>query len=97
MDTPARARTAKVVLIGDSGAGKSCLHSRWCVNNFSNAYAATLGCSYQSKTVTVDGQEITLQLWDTAGKSLTLSHPDIISELTHALLPHSQGRNGSAL
>jgi len=68
MEQPARPRTAKVVLIGDSGTGKSALHQRYMTNTFSREYTATLGCSYQAKTIEIDGVQLTLQLWDTAGK-----------------------------
>jgi Ras-related protein Rab-9A len=66
---PPRPRTAKIVLIGDSGTGKSALHQRYMTNRFSREYTATLGCSYQAKTIDVNGVQLSLQLWDTAGKS----------------------------
>lgn len=58
----------KVVLLGDSSVGKTCLLRRFVRNDFSSDYKATIGADFLSKDVDVDGCKVTLQIWDTAGQ-----------------------------
>ncbi|XP_060926684.1 ras-related protein rab7 isoform X2 [Limanda limanda] len=59
--------SVKVVLIGNSGVGKSSFMNRYVNHRFTNMYRATIGTDFLSKTVNLDGATVTLQLWDTAG------------------------------
>ncbi|KAM9409257.1 ras-related protein rab7 [Pholidichthys leucotaenia] len=59
--------TLKIILIGDSGVGKSSFVNRYVNHRFTSMYRATIGADFLSKTVTVDGDPVTLQMWDTAG------------------------------
>jgi len=63
-------RTAifKVVVLGESGVGKTSLLVRYIQNNFSIATKSTIGSDFLSKEIEVDGKPITLQIWDTAGQ-----------------------------
>lgn len=60
----------KVVLIGDSGVGKSNLLSRFSRNEFSLESRSTIGVEFATGciTVVVDGKVIKAQIWDTAGQ-----------------------------
>ena len=58
----------KIVVIGDSGTGKSNLVLRYTKNEFSLETQTTIGVELVPKTVTVDGKIIKAQLWDTAGQ-----------------------------
>lgn len=59
----------KIVLIGDSGVGKSNLLSRFTKNEFNLESKATIGVEFATKTVTAEnGQTIKAQIWDTAGQ-----------------------------
>jgi GTPase SAR1 family protein len=59
----------KVIVVGDSGCGKSCLIQRYLTNEFMDDYTVTLGVEYHSKTVKIDGSiSVKLQFWDTAGQ-----------------------------
>lgn len=58
----------KVVLIGDSGVGKSNLLSRFTRNEFNSETNATIGVEFATKSVEVDGTIIKAQIWDTAGQ-----------------------------
>jgi small GTP-binding protein len=61
--------TAKVVLAGDSGVGKTCVLVRFAQNEFlSVPYISTIGVDFKSKVVNVEGTKIRLQIWDTAGQ-----------------------------
>ena len=62
-----RAALFKTILIGDSGVGKTSLINRYVNNQFSDVYKATIGSDFLIKPVTVNGQQHTLQIWDTAG------------------------------
>lgn len=58
----------KVLIIGDSGVGKSCLLLRCADDCFSESYISTIGVDFRFKTMKIDNDVIKLQLWDTAGK-----------------------------
>eukprot|EP00249_Psilotum_nudum_P005922 c19326_g1_i1 orf=642-1295(-) len=58
----------KVVLIGDSGVGKSNLLSRFTRNEFSLESKSTIGVEFATRSITVDGKKIKAQIWDTAGQ-----------------------------
>jgi len=59
----------KLVLIGDSGVGKSSLLIRFADDYYSDSYISTIGVDFRIKTVDVgNGTKVTLQIWDTAGQ-----------------------------
>ncbi|KAM3261673.1 hypothetical protein ACQJBY_052389 [Aegilops geniculata] len=70
---PARARAdydylIKLLLIGDSGVGKSCLLLRFSDGSFTTSFITTIGIDFKIRTVELDGKRIKLQIWDTAGQ-----------------------------
>ncbi|KAJ3675327.1 hypothetical protein LUZ60_004369 [Juncus effusus] len=58
----------KVVLIGDSGVGKSNLLSRFTRNEFLLDSKSTIGVEFATRTIQVEGRTIKVQIWDTAGQ-----------------------------
>ncbi|XP_078168330.1 ras-related protein RIC2 [Carex rostrata] len=58
----------KVVLIGDSGVGKSNLLSRFTKNEFSLESKSTIGVEFATRSLNIDGKVIKAQIWDTAGQ-----------------------------
>lgn len=58
----------KLVLIGDSGVGKTNLASRFAHNEFHGDSKATIGVEFRSKTLEIDNKEIKAQIWDTSGQ-----------------------------
>ncbi|KAG6509037.1 ras-related protein RABA1f-like [Zingiber officinale] len=58
----------KVVLIGDSGVGKSNLLSRFTRNEFSLESKATIGVEFATRSIRVEDKVIKAQIWDTAGQ-----------------------------
>lgn len=58
----------KLLLIGDSGVGKTCLLVRFSDDAYNNTFISTIGIDFKIKTVEVDGKKIKLQIWDTAGQ-----------------------------
>ncbi|XP_068711917.1 ras-related protein Rab-11A-like [Montipora foliosa] len=57
----------KVVLIGDSGVGKSNLLSRFTRNEFNSESKSTIGVECATRSIQVDGKTIKAQIWDMAG------------------------------
>mmetsp|Transcript_18480 Transcript_18480/g.29108 ORF Transcript_18480/g.29108 Transcript_18480/m.29108 type:complete len:210 (+) Transcript_18480:135-764(+) len=60
--------TVKLLLIGDSSVGKSCLLLRYCEDFFQSARISTIGVDFKIKSLQIDGKKIKLQIWDTAGQ-----------------------------
>jgi len=58
----------KVIILGDSGVGKTSLMNQYVNKKFSNQYKATIGADFLTKEVTVDDRHVTMQIWDTAGQ-----------------------------
>lgn len=78
MSIPARKKvTLKLVILGNSGVGKTSLMNRYHSNKFTGQYKATIGADFVSKQLTLpasgssagaSGQSVTLTIWDTAGQ-----------------------------
>ncbi|KAI0730163.1 GTP-binding protein ypt1 [Fomitopsis betulina] len=58
----------KLLLIGDSGVGKSCLLLRFAEDNFTDSYLSTIGVDFKIRTIELEGKTVKLQIWDTAGQ-----------------------------
>ncbi|XP_010521112.1 PREDICTED: ras-related protein Rab7 [Tarenaya hassleriana] len=58
----------KVIVLGDSGVGKTSLMNRYVNNKFSQQYKATIGADFVTKELQIDDRLVTLQIWDTAGQ-----------------------------
>ena len=62
----------KILIIGDSGVGKTCILSRFTKKNFIEKHITTSGREFNNKILKVENKPIKLQIWDTSG--LETSH-----------------------
>jgi len=58
----------KILMLGDSGVGKSSLMGQFADNKFDVSLTATAGIDFKVRTWEVDGQRVSLKIWDTAGQ-----------------------------
>ena len=58
----------KVIILGDSGVGKTSLMNQFVNKKFSNQYKATIGADFLTKEIMIDDKLVTMQIWDTAGQ-----------------------------
>ena len=58
----------KIIFVGDAGVGKTTIISRIMDNPFSAVYEPSIGVDFMSKNISFRGQNIKLQMWDTAGQ-----------------------------
>ena len=68
MDDDSYEIMVKVVLVGDSGVGKTNIMSKYLKNQFREDSKATVGVEFGSKQFTVENHQIKAQIWDTAGQ-----------------------------
>ena len=60
--------TFKILTIGESGVGKTCILRRFGENKFLKNHLATIGIDFKTKTLNINNQELKLKIWDTAGQ-----------------------------
>ncbi|KAG6379118.1 P-loop containing nucleoside triphosphate hydrolase protein [Boletus reticuloceps] len=65
----------KLLLIGDSGVGKSCLLLRFADDTYTESYISTIGVDFKIRTIELEGKTVKLQIWDTAGTCPSTLHP----------------------
>eukprot|EP00617_Octactis_speculum_P003894 CAMPEP_0185778624 /NCGR_PEP_ID=MMETSP1174-20130828/93048_1 /TAXON_ID=35687 /ORGANISM="Dictyocha speculum, Strain CCMP1381" /LENGTH=210 /DNA_ID=CAMNT_0028467413 /DNA_START=41 /DNA_END=673 /DNA_ORIENTATION=+ len=58
----------KVIILGDSGVGKTSLMNQYVNKRFTQQYKATIGADFLTKEVMIDDKLVTIQIWDTAGQ-----------------------------
>ncbi|XP_071941234.1 dnaJ homolog subfamily C member 27-like [Antedon mediterranea] len=71
----------KVVAVGNTSVGKTCLIKHFCEDKFSAGYQPTIGVDYGFKTYSVNDTELRVHLWDLSGNS---DYLDVRSELYHS-------------
>lgn len=59
---------AKLIIIGDSGVGKTNILTRFCEDVFKETHVATIGVDFSVRNIQIDDKKIKLQIWDTAGQ-----------------------------
>ncbi len=74
----------KILLIGDTGVGKSCLLLQFADEIYTDTYISTIGVDFKIKTIQLNGKTVKLSIWDTAGQDRFRTNYSI-------LLPRSAG------
>jgi len=68
----------KLLMLGDTGVGKTCLLLRFAYDSFSPTFITTIGIDFKIKHIALDGMHVKLQIWDTAGqerfRTITVSY-----------------------
>lgn len=62
------ANNFKIVMLGDTGVGKTSLVSQWIDGTYASDQTPTIGAAYSQKTVNVKETSLIVQIWDTAGE-----------------------------
>ncbi|XP_031549303.1 putative Ras-related protein Rab-33 [Actinia tenebrosa] len=65
---PITEKTFKIIIIGDSNVGKTCLAHRFCTGRFPNRTETTIGVDFWEKQIQIGSDTVKMQLWDTAGQ-----------------------------
>ena len=58
----------RMLLIGDSGVGKSCLLLRFADDSYNENFVSTIGVDFRIRSMSIDGKRCKTQIWDTAGQ-----------------------------
>jgi Ras-related protein Rab-2A len=58
----------RVIIVGDTGVGKSCFLLRFTEGKFREQHNVTIGVEFATKCLSIDGKWVKLQMWDTAGQ-----------------------------
>ncbi len=58
----------KLLVIGNSGVGKTNMLLKFCDNNFMTSHLTTIGIDFKIKTIPIGKDKVRLQIWDTAGQ-----------------------------
>lgn len=77
---PARSRIFKIIVIGDSNVGKTCLTYRFCAGRFPDRTEATIGVDFRERAVEIDGERIKVSGWGAAREE---GRPGVIRVPTH--------------
>lgn len=76
----------KVIVVGDSGVGKTCLINRMCTDSFTDGISATIGVDMKVKNVRIGDKMVKLSIWDTAGQERYQSLTRQYYRKAHAVL-----------
>ena len=76
----------KILIIGDSGTGKSSVILRYTDGMYSNQYISTIGVDFKIRTHVVENKVVKLQIWDTAGQERFRSITSSYYRCSHAII-----------
>lgn len=76
----------KILVLGDSKVGKSCLILRYTEDQFSEDFLTTIGVDFKVKNINIENQDYKLQIWDTAGQEQFRSITQSFYRNSHGVL-----------
>ena len=68
MSTNSKSDFINIITLGESSVGKSSIINRYVENNFDYNFVSTLGVDFRKKIININGENIRLKIWDTAGQ-----------------------------
>ena len=68
MSTNYKSGFINIITLGESSVGKSSIINRYVENNFDYNFVSTLGVDFRKKNININGEDIRLKIWDTAGQ-----------------------------
>ncbi|OQV22269.1 Ras-related protein Rab-35 [Hypsibius exemplaris] len=86
----------KLLIIGDSGVGKSSLLLRFSDGTFTGSYITTIGVDFKIRTIVVNGERVKLQIWDTAGQERFRTITSTYYRGTHGVIVVYDVTNGES-
>ena len=83
----------KIIVIGNSGTGKTSFVNRWTKNIFSDTYKATIVSEFGFKKFEADGKLYRIQLWDLAGQDKNAMVTKIFAKDSHGCIVMADATN----
>ena len=83
----------KIIIIGESGAGKTSFVDRWTKNTFSENYKATIISEFSFKVIEEQGKLYRIQIWDLAGQDRNAMVTRIFAKDAHGCIVMSDATN----
>ena len=81
-----QARDLKIIIVGDSGTGKTSFVNRYILNKFADNYQATIATQFSSKILEIDKIIYRLQFWDIAGQDRSVATTNIFCKNTNGIV-----------
>ena len=81
---PKPAYEFKMVLVGDSSVGKSSILTRFVDDEFNDSLLSTIGVDFKFRKIKINGEEVKLQIWDTAGTTRPYSGQETFRSIVSA-------------
>ena len=79
-------RDLKIIIVGDSGTGKTSFVNKYILNRFADTYQATIATQFSSKILEIDGITYRLQFWDIAGQDRSVTTTNIFCNNTNGVV-----------
>ena len=79
-------RDLKIIIVGDSGTGKTSFVNKYILNKFADTYQATIATQFSSKILEIDGITYRLQFWDIAGQDRSVTTTNIFCKNTNGVV-----------
>ena len=79
-------RDLKIIIVGDSGTGKTSFVNKYILNRFADTYQATIATQFSSKILEINGITYRLQFWDIAGQDRSVTTTNIFCKNTNGVV-----------
>ena len=79
-------RDLKIIIVGDSGTGKTSFVNKYILNKFADTYQATIATQFSSKILEIDGITYRIQFWDIAGQDRSATTTNIFCKNTNGVV-----------